>query len=168
MDMTTNLDDRISKAMELARNEDAAAMPMANELVEQYPKETKVWAFRGYLYARNRNHAEAVADLTRAIEIDPMNPFYFFSRGRYQFALGDDRSAIDDFAAGLALCDQYNIDDYREELHFWRAEALLRLGKKREALSDLDHVHEDTFRSWTYKLRTKADLLADCNRLPSE
>jgi hypothetical protein len=66
----------------------------------------------------------------------------------------------------LEVCERYKNDAYREELHFWRAEALLRLGKKQEALTDLAHVYDNDFASWTYKLRTKADLLADCSKLP--
>ena len=38
------------------------------------------------------------------------------------------------------------------------------LGKKGDALKDLEHVRAD-FSAWTYKLRTKAELLAECNEL---
>jgi tetratricopeptide (TPR) repeat protein len=164
--MASHLDDLISKAEELAKHRDGeGAMSLANELVEQYPNDMKVWSLRAYLHERNNDYAEAIADLTRAIEINAAEPHFFYSRGRYNFALGSDQPAIDDFSKGLDLCDHYKSDYYREELHFWRAEALLRLGKKHEALSDLAHVSDD-FRSWTYKLRTKAELLGECNSLP--
>jgi len=71
---------------------------------------------------------------------------------------------VDDFTMGLVLCDHYNNDYYREPLHFLRADGLLKLGKKRVALRDLEHVRAD-FSSWTYKLRTKAELLAECDEL---
>jgi len=163
--MTSNLDDFIAKAKQMAENDHTGALSLANELAEKNPNEMKVWILRGYLHELSDDYDEAVVDLTRAIEINPMEPRLFYSRGRYRFALSDDRLAIDDFTKGLELCDRYKKDDYREELFFWRAEALLRLGKKREALSDLAHVPGD-YTSWTYKLRTKADLLADCSELP--
>jgi tetratricopeptide (TPR) repeat protein len=180
-EMTPNVDSLILKAKELARKDDfEGSMSLANELAERFLNETRVWSLRGYLHGRNRNYTQAVADLTRAIEINAeestkLGPDtgvltsvdLFFNRGADRFALGDDESAVDDFTRGLELCDQLNSDDYRETLHFWRAEALLRLGKKSEALSDLARV-TDGFTFWTYKLRTKADLLTDGNRLPSE
>jgi tetratricopeptide (TPR) repeat protein len=163
--VTSELDNLIAKAKKLARNRDEeAAMTLANELVAHYPNEMKVWLLRGYLHELGNDYTGAVADLTRAIEINAMEPHLFFTRGANRFALGDDQSAIDDFTEGLDLCDLHKNDYYRETLHFWRAEALLRLGKKHEALADLARVH-DGFRFWTYKLRTKADLLDDCHRL---
>jgi tetratricopeptide (TPR) repeat protein len=175
--MNLNVDNLISKAKKMARNDNnGGAMSLASELVEQYPNEVRVWSLRAYLHGRNRNYADAVADLTRAIELKALEPDLsfdkgvliavdlYFNRGADRFALGDDQSAIDDFTKGLDLCDHYKSDDYRETLHFWRAEGLLRLRKKREALADLAHVSAD-FSFWTYKLRTKADLLADCDKL---
>jgi tetratricopeptide (TPR) repeat protein len=176
--MNSHIDNLISKTKELARkDDDEAALSLANELVEQYPNEMRVWALRGYLHRRNRKYAEAVADMTRAIEINNKGLAnlslehellktvdLFFNRGTDRFALGDCQSAVDDFTKGLEFCDRYKNNDFRDTLHFWRAEALLRLGRKREAISDLTHVPDD-FRFWTDKLRTKADLLADCNRL---
>jgi tetratricopeptide (TPR) repeat protein len=164
--MIPTLDDLISKAKELERlGEDESAMQLANDLVAQYSSEMKVWLLRGHLHALNRNFTDAVVDLTRAIEINSKEPHLFFTRGMDRFALGDNAPATEDFTKALDLCDLYNNDYYRETLHFWRAEALLRLGKKREALADLARV-PDTFSFWTYKLRTKSDLLADCSRLP--
>ena len=175
MDMTPSVDNLIAKAKELARkDEDEGAMALANELAARYPNEMKVWSLRAYLYGRSGNYAEAVADFTRAIEINATESGELtldkgvltavdlhFNRGADSFALGDNQSAVDDFTKGLDLCDRYGSDDYRETLLFWRAEARLRLGKKQEAILDLAGVRDD-FKFWTYKLRTKADLLADC------
>lgn len=174
MDMTPSLDNLIAKAKELARKDEAEkAMALANELTTQHPDELRVWSLRAYLHGRSGNYAEAVADFTRAIEINAKEPELgldkgiltavdlLFNRGADSFALGNNQLAIDDFTKGLDLCDRYGSDDYRETLLFWRAEALLKLGKKREALSDITQVRDD-FSFWTYKLRTKSDLLADC------
>ena len=103
----------------------------------------------------------STADLTRAIELDSREPHLFYTRGRNRFQLGDNAAAVEDFVSGLELSDQLKNDYYREELHFWRAEALIRLGKMDETLQDLSHVRDD-HRAWTYQLRTKRDLLRDC------
>jgi len=42
-----------------------------------------------------------------------------------------------------------------------RADVLVTLGRKAEALADLEHVGDDHV-EWTTKLRTKAAILADC------
>ncbi len=162
----SNLEDLIRKAEELARTgKQEAAASMAMQLTTDYPREAAVWSLRAYLHGASKHYVDAVADLTRAIALNAMEPDFFLNRGIYSFALGEDQSAIEDFSKGLELCDHYNNDYYRETLHFWRAEALLRLGKRAEALADLSRVRED-FSFWTYKLRTKADLVADCKKLP--
>jgi tetratricopeptide (TPR) repeat protein len=155
----------VSRAKELARrNDQDSAMNLADDLIERYPNEAQVWSLRGYLHGRVGRHSEAISDLTRAIEIDDSDPYLFFSRGVDRFELGDDQLAIDDFSRALGLSERQQNPDYRETLLFWRAETLLRRGKKREALEDLAGVRDD-FSFWTYKLRTKADLLADCENL---
>ena len=172
--MTQDIDNLIAKAERMAqKGDDEAAMSMANDLTTQYPNEMKVWTLRAYLHRRDRNYSSAIADLTRAIDINAkevesdrdkgilIEVDLFFNRGTDRFALGDVAAAIDDFTKGLDLSDRSRSDDYRETLLFWRAEALLKLGKKLEALSDITQVRDD-FSFWTYKLRTKSDLLADC------
>jgi len=164
--MSLHLDHLISKAEHLARSGDNdEAMSLATDLTEQHPSEIKVWMLRAHLWTLKRDYTQAIADLTRAININGMEPSLFYDRGRHALALGDVLSAISDFSEGLRLCDGYNDDYYRGPLHFFRAEALLRLGRKHEALADLHHVRED-FTTWTDKLRTKAELLAECSELP--
>ncbi len=155
----------VNRSKDLARQgKEREAMALANELIEQYPHEGGSWSLRGYLHSRVRNYTEAVSDFTRAIEIDGMDPYLFFSRGTDRFHLGENEMAVNDFTKALELCECLNRDDYKETLLFWRAEALLRLGKKDSALADLGLVR-DGFSFWTSKLRTKAEVLADCEKL---
>jgi tetratricopeptide (TPR) repeat protein len=163
--MSTDLDGLISKAKSLKRSGDAeGAMSLAHELVKRYPDEMDSWSLRAYLHAGGGNYELATADLTLAIAINSMEPVLFWHRGRYESRQGKYQSAVSDFSRGLELCDHYKDDYYREALHFFRAEALINIGKKREALADLDHVR-DGLKTWTYKLRTKAELLEECAKL---
>jgi tetratricopeptide (TPR) repeat protein len=159
------LEKSISRAEFLAMaGQQEAAMKLACELIEQHPDKMEAWSLRAYLYGRVGKHSDAIADLTHAIEINPMEPHLFYDRGLKHLAQGNSKSAVDDFTNGLTLCDHYNNDYYREPLYFLRADGLLKLGKKGDALEDLQHVRAD-FSVWTYELRTKAELLAECNEL---
>jgi tetratricopeptide (TPR) repeat protein len=160
--MDATLEREILRAKELVRSGDAdGAVQLADELIGAHPEAMQVWLLRGYLHERTDNHVAAAADLTRAIELNSGEPHLFYTRGRYRFQLGDDAGAVEDFDLGLELCDRLANDYYREEAHFWRAEALIRLGKIQEALQDLSRVNDD-YRTWTHQLRTKRDLLKDC------
>ena len=151
--------ERLAKA-----GKNGEAMSIADRLVEQHPGETEVLCLRAYLHALNQNFELAIGDLVQAIETNPCEPALFYDLGIDRLRLGDDMSAVRDFSEGLALCDLHQNDYYREPLHFFRAEAFLRQGKKDEALADLAQVSED-FRSWTIKLRTKAEMLKECDTL---
>ncbi len=162
--MGATLGQEILRAKELARSGDAdGAAQLADELIAAHSEEMQVWLLRGYLHERADNHVAATADLTRAIELNASEPHLFHTRGRHRFQLGDNEGAVEDFDSGLELCDRLENDYYREELHFWRAETLIRLGKIQRALQDLSRVHDD-YRTWTHQLRTKGDLLKDCQR----
>src|SRR4029077_6392678 len=106
--MTETMDILIAKAKELARkDDDDGAMALANDLAARYPNELRVWSLRAYLHGRKRNYPEAVADFTRAIEINAKEPELgldkgiltavdlLFNRGADRFALGDHQLAID-------------------------------------------------------------------------
>jgi len=165
-----------------------AALARADELIEKYPGRAEAWAMRSHVHMLRNDFAKAVADITHAIQIDPRPPL-LISRGQYYYKLGDYESALNDFnkllssnyfndnasmelfqlsqAEGLLKFGKTHkkVGDYYTELfHLWRTEILLKLGRKQEALTDLSHVSDGNH--FTYKLRTKSDLLADCNRLP--
>ena len=161
--MPRNLDDLISEAKELARRgEKDKALLRAIELTEEYPDNVSTWSLRSFIHALKSNYTHAISDISRAIDLNPESRF-FFARGRYNFHLGNNQAAVKDFSEGLVY-ENYGDDSYRQELYFWRAEALIRLGNKSEALSDLFQICDDK-QSWTYELRSKSDLLFDCNRL---
>jgi tetratricopeptide (TPR) repeat protein len=164
--MNSPLDVLIARAKQLAKaGDDEGAMSLACELTKQHPREMAVWSLRAYLHGLNRDHLQAIEDLTRAIEINQKEPKLFYDRGIEELALRDNQAAVDDFTAGLELCDHYGDDSYREELHFLRAEAFLGLGRKQLALADLQHARED-LKTWTFKSRTKSELLEECRKLP--
>ncbi len=160
--MSLELDKSIAKAKEMARNgDDAEAAALADELLDQHPNEMRVWMLRGYLHELNEEYGQAKIDLTRAIELNNLEPHLFYSRGRFAYQLGELREAVQDFSKALDLCEYHKNDYYRDELLFWRAATLLKLGDKRGSLDDLSRLPED-FSSWTDRPQTKQDLVAAC------
>jgi tetratricopeptide (TPR) repeat protein len=159
-----NIDQLIAKAEQLAiAGDDAAALSMADHIVADFSRDMRSWSLRAYLHARRHEYGAAIDDLNCAIEINDREPSLFFDRGRYHLIRGTYDDAVDDFSAGLRLCDYYKNDYYREALSFMRAEAFLRLGNKSAARSELMAVR-DNFTLWTDRLRTKSEMLRECDR----
>jgi tetratricopeptide (TPR) repeat protein len=162
--MSSELDQVVARAHQLVKEKKRGdAMSLANQAVEEYRDEMEAWLLRGYLHELSQDYVNAADDLTRAIELNSKEPHLYYTLGRYHFQLRNINAAIEDFSKALDLCDFYKNDYYRDELFFWRAEALLRLGNKNAALKDLENLRDD-FTSWTYALRTKRDLITDCQQ----
>jgi len=143
------------------RAEDPTVIEDAVRLTEQYPEESDAWKVLAYAHAKANKYSAAIAALSRAIEVNPQGLALFFERGQKELTMGNYERAVADFSQGLVLCAELSADCCRTGPHFLRAEALVQVGKKVEALADLAHVPED-YEFWTIELRSKADLLALC------
>jgi tetratricopeptide (TPR) repeat protein len=159
--MNELLDSQIKGIEKLVRAKDPAAVERAAQLAEQYPDEPEVWFSLAFAHAMNDDMDGAVAAMNRLVDIAPREPAVFFDRGRYEQSRGNLQAALADFTQGIALCEQLHWEYYLESLYFFRADVLVALGRKAEALADLEHVEDDHV-AWTTKLRTKAAILADC------
>lgn len=149
-------------ASELA---DAECYVRAREIVEKVivcdPENPLVWNTRSYINACEGCFEDAVDDLSKSVLLCNHEPHPYFTRGRLLLKLGRFEEAIDDFNRVLELCDRYNSDYYRRTAYFFRADAYARTGKFSEALSDCDHIPDGTH-IWTDRLRTKAEIVAEC------
>lgn len=159
--MNNDLETMIRRIKVRIRADDPTVIEDAIKLTEQYPDESDTWQVLAHAYADDDNDLAAIAALSRGIESDPQRFVLFLERGQHEREIGNYGRAIADFSQALALCDEQNVDWCRRELHFMRAEALIQVGKKAEALTDLTHVPED-YTFWTTELRSKAELLALC------
>jgi tetratricopeptide (TPR) repeat protein/predicted aspartyl protease len=72
--------------------------PAANE-----PADAATWARRGTAFAGRRDYDRALIDLTRACELEPTNPDYFFERGQIYLQKGDSESGLADLNRVLDL-----------------------------------------------------------------
>lgn len=158
------LDKKLDKIRDLAdQGKEEAAFVQINELIALYPNDPEVWSLRSSLYAKAKNYDEALSNISKAIEISPEEASFHTQRGRYHFRLGNDLIAVKDFSDALLT---YNRGDISliQHIYFFRAESFIKLGKKQEALLDISHI-PDNFQIWTFKLRSKADLIADCDKI---
>jgi len=141
----------------------AAAIARLDELGRCYPADPRVSATRAYVMGHQGDHQAAVECWSRAIALLDEEPHYFYMRGIHLFALGRFRQAVVDFTEVVRLCDHHGSDYYRAPAHFFKADALLQLGELRMAEAECAQIPED-MQVWTDRLRTRANILADCRR----
>jgi tetratricopeptide (TPR) repeat protein len=141
----------------------AEAIQRLDETEEAFPNEVRVLITRAYVNGRKGAREEAVANWTKAIALCDKEPHYFYSRGIEFFRLGRFRDAIADFTRVIELCDFYRSDYYRADAYFFRADAHLRLGEIEQVKSDCAYLRDD-MQTWTDRIRTKAEILAECGQ----
>ncbi len=161
--MTNLLDSQIKAIKRRIRADDATAAEDAERLGEKYPDEWTVWQLLSYVRSRNKDYTGSIAAMNRILELLPPSPGIYCNRGTSEFYRGNLLAALADFTQGIAKCDELGDDYYRSALYFLRADVLIQLGRKAEARADLKHV-KDGHTSWTTTLRSKDEMLSECNK----
>jgi tetratricopeptide (TPR) repeat protein/predicted aspartyl protease len=98
------------------------------------PVDASAWARRGTASAGRNDFEHAIADLTRACELEPNNPDYFFERGEVYWRSKNPEKAMDDFNRVLQLKP-----DHVPAL-MSRAQLRINVKDNSEARADLDAV----------------------------
>jgi tetratricopeptide (TPR) repeat protein len=140
----------------------AIALSKIDSLISNYPEKSEIWRKRACLNEMRRQREAAVEDLTRAILLNPMEPDYYYTRGRIRCKLQHYEEAVADFTRTLDLCDHYKSDYYRAPAHFFRAETYVRLKKYDQARADCEHV-PNGFKTWIDRMKSKEQILAECS-----
>ncbi|MGR6915061.1 tetratricopeptide repeat protein [[Actinomadura] parvosata] len=124
---------RRDAAMELV----ARAVELAGALGEEHPVHRLVlYANRAQLQAMAGQPEAALADYTRAIEIDPGYPDYYLDRGNLLHELGRDEEALADYETVMRLSPPF------PEAYYNRSEVRYAAGDLEGARADLDHTLE--------------------------
>ncbi len=115
----------------LAMDETSAARDIFQELTEAFPHSDRSWAALGLLDARIGNDDRARAELSRALDENPLLPEVQLAFGELLLADGDPAGALQAFEAARNLL--------REDLQLTgrTGQALLALGRADEALEKL-------------------------------
>lgn len=143
------------------RAKNPLALDEAKKLTEQYPNESETWRVLAQAYEIDENYPAAIHALTVGLQCNPERVLLRIERGQNNVIVMDLGEAVADFSEALLLCDKQNAHWYKRDVHFQRAEALIQLGKKAEALADLACIPED-YEFITTEWRTKTELLALC------
>jgi Tfp pilus assembly protein PilF len=123
-----------------------------------HPKSYELHAHLANLLARRGRRPEALRVWRQSVHRFPGVPNPYFQRATWAL----DRRDFAEAEKYLRLCLRHDRGYFGETAHFWRAEALVRLGRKREAEKELAHVSDDFEELWflDYEKWTKRDLLA--------
>ena len=73
------------------------------DLIREYPQNTNAYINRGNAYGRKKDYELAIADYTKAIEIDPKLAGAYHNRGLVYLAKKDNQRAIAEFQTALSL-----------------------------------------------------------------
>ena len=84
---------------------------------------------RGAAYKLMGRYDEAIADFTRAIELDPDNPQYYCQRGDVRLRTNGDNEAIDDYTIAIRQSSRLSLG------LSWPRAGLPRLGRRRRRRS---------------------------------
>ena len=160
--MGTDVEEELQKIeiMLNEKNHDSARKSL-DSLIERHPDEYKFWRKRAYVFEVDKDYQNAISNISEAIILQPMEPDYFYNRGRYLFKLSNYIAALEDFTQAIILCDYYKSDYYSEPSYFMRAESYLRLKLYDKARDDCGHLR-DGYSAWTDSLRSKEDILNEC------
>lgn len=122
-----------------------------------YPDDAELLCLQGYTYRKIGQYGNAVADVSRAILLDP-RPVRYANRGYAYLALGNYSAALSDADAGISLDASYPVT--------WgvKALALQGMGRTSEALGAIDQaivLTPDSAHYWHVKGRILA-ATGDC------
>ncbi|UWZ84924.1 hypothetical protein [Occallatibacter riparius] len=161
METMDPLDRQIAAARKLARERKLdEAFVKADRIIEQFPSALEALRLRAFVCELRNEWELAEADTSRAIHLQPDEIVLYFNRARFLFAQGMYRPALEDINTAFEISVAENESYYVTALYGWRAEILLKLGRRAEAREDIEKLDDD-YRNWTDQLRTKQDLLRD-------
>src|SRR5438309_984887 len=158
--MDNFVNDAISRAAALGGPE---ALDALSKLLSEHPRDHRVWSARAMVRGRLGDLGGADADWSEAVEMKPGEPHYRYMRGIDRFHRCHYLEALSDFTAAIELCERHGHEYYLAPSYLFRAETFLRLGQIEQAKLDCTNVPKQTT-TWTDRLRTKEDILADCER----
>ena len=106
-----------------------------DQAIELDPSVADAYAARGSIKLRLDQHDESLQDLTKAIELDPSQSHALFARGSLLAKQKRYDESLSDLDKSMALDPHYVVIGVR-------AEVLLKMGRKQEAISELERAIE--------------------------
>lgn len=116
----------------------ASAVTDFTTVISYDPTNTQAYAFRARAHLLTGDYAGAVADLDRAIELEPTRERHYF-RGIAYSRCGKYEEAVADFNEAVRLT-AHVLSGQTNELYSWRGYAHYRMQRYDQALADLDRA----------------------------
>lgn len=160
--MSIDAQKNIIRELDLSGKKELALVHV-QELIEKHPDNASLWSLQASILKGMEHYIEAINSMNKAIDLKPEEASFYWLRGMCNFKVDNLSEAVIDFSHAIQG-NNYGDVSFTQGVYFFRAEAFIKLGKKEKALSDISHIPED-HKIWTFKLRNKADLLEDCNKL---
>ena len=117
-------------SLELSSNNVEGALQMANTMVADYPDQSLAYVGRGTMLDRADKIDEALADYTRAIELDPERADAYSNRAQIYDVQGNHEQAIEDFTHAIAN------DPNDENYYLLQGQIYMNLGELDAAIDD--------------------------------
>ena len=155
-----SIDDKIERVLLLSQEgKTEEALILCENLIKGYPLNAQLWFLKSSVHSSRKDYNEALGNIRKAIEIAPEEAVYSYNKGIYNFEANFFLESIDDFDAALRKSNKGD-DTLTQYIYFYRAEALIKLDRKKEALKDVVRI-PDGFQIWTFGLRKKEDLMRE-------
>jgi lipoprotein NlpI len=114
------------------------AIELASKAIKSGGDEARPHLYRGTLYAALRRHEEALADLDRAIELDPRDAGAYEQRGSERFKLGRFGDSIADFDRQIALDPASEAGHWKRGISYYCAGQFAQGRKQFEGYQTVD------------------------------
>ncbi|WP_310411869.1 tetratricopeptide repeat protein [Chamaesiphon sp. OTE_8_metabat_110] len=132
----------------------AAAIKVYDDLIGDR-EDSYAYEGRGIAKLSGKDYQGAIADLDRAIKINPNLSNAYNGRGSAKLAVGDNQGAIADFDRVIKINPNY------AETYVSRGTAKLNQGEKKEAIADLDRaiqINPNSADAYMHRGTAKSDL----------
>jgi tetratricopeptide (TPR) repeat protein len=152
---------------ELRDGQLAAAIQTLGLVIGENPKTSLAFVLRGQANAERHNDADAFADFSTAVQLDPENPERYSARGFFRLSRGNTVDALSDFNQAIEL------DPKNARAHNNRGMARLTSGEIKQSIEDFTEcikldpkfVAAYNNRSVAYaKTDRRQEALADLNK----
>ncbi len=136
-------------------------LKICNDFILNHPNERDGYKQRSFILARMERWNDAIEDINTIINIGPIEPDDYFSRGRWNLISGNIDDAIKDFTEVIRIEKDISDHYYTESSFFYRAEANYQAGYYSDAIKDCENVRDGFSVYLMGKQRSKEGILRD-------
>jgi tetratricopeptide (TPR) repeat protein len=143
------------------------AVEVLSRIIGDHPETALAFLLRGQANAQRHNDADALADFSTAVKLEPQKSTHYVARGFFQLSRGNTAKSVEDFNTALKL-DPKDSRAYND-----RGMARMTTGEVKQAIEDFNHALELDPKSATaytnrsfalIKLDRRNEAVADLDR----